>query len=114
MPDVPENMMERLPHYRSKYNAAKKIHVYFIPMRDKYSGQKLYFYAITSEVLHEQMLACLRYNGAIPDYAVVVEKGEGEPPREVKAKMKAFYGFDHDAIIIKTKKEKIDDAKAGA
>lgn len=96
MPEFLEKLMERLPHYRSKYNAAKKIHVYYIPARDRGTGKKTYFYAITSELLHEEMLRCLK-DGVIPHFAAVVEKGEGEPTREIKEKIKAFYGFDHDA-----------------
>ncbi len=89
--------MEKLPHYRSKYDAAKKIHVYFIPAIDKQRSQKIYFYAIASELLHAQMMRCLD-DGNIPDFAVVVEKGTGDPAPEVKAKIKAYYGFDHDAV----------------
>lgn len=91
-----DNMMERLPHYRAKYDAAKKIHVYFIPGIDKQSGKKIYFYAIASEMLHAEMMRCLSL-GDIPHFAVVVEKGTGEPTPDIKAKIKAYYGFDHDA-----------------
>ena len=94
-PDVPESMMQQLPHYRAKYDAAKKIHVYFIPGIDKQSSQPLYFYAIASELLHDQMMRCLK-DGNIPDFAVVVNKGTGTPSQETKAKIKAYYGFDHD------------------
>ena len=94
--DTPENMMEQLPHYRSKYDEAKKIHVYFIPAVDKQRGQLMYFYAIASELLHTEMMKCLK-DGTIPHFAVVVEKGDGTPSAEVKAKIKAYYGFDHDA-----------------
>src|SRR5438105_2385676 len=93
---APSDIMEHLPHYRSKYDAAKKIHVYFIPAVDKQSGKKLYFYAIASEVLHSEMMGCLDH-GDIPHFAVIVEKGEGEPSPDIKAKIKAYYGFDHDA-----------------
>ena len=96
-PDIPENMMERLPHYRSRYNAAKKIHVYYVTGKDRNSGRKVYFYAIASEALHDKMMECLEKQGVIPDFAAVVEKGDGEPTAEVKAKIKAYYGFDHDA-----------------
>lgn len=92
-----EKIMESLPHYRAKYDAAKKIHVYFIPARNTQSGGKVYFYAIASAVLHEEMLRCLNA-GDIPHFAVVVEKGAGEPTAEVKAKIKAYYGFDHDRL----------------
>ena len=95
MTDSTENMMERLPHYRSKYDAAKKIHVYYIPAKDQIRGEKMYFYAIASSVLHEEMMRCIKL-GDIPHFAAVVEKGYGEPTDEVKAKIKAYYGFDHD------------------
>ena len=88
--------MERLPHYRSKYDEAKKIHVYFIPAIDLTTKQHIYFYAIASELLHPQMMRALA-DGNIPDFAVVVQKGTGEPDTEVKNKIKAYYGFDHDA-----------------
>ena len=90
-----EDMMEQLPHYRAKYDAAKKIHVYFIPGKDNKENQKMYFYAIASEVLHSEMLQSLKV-GVIPHFAVVVNKGYGDPTGEVKAKIKAYYGFDHD------------------
>lgn len=93
----PEGMMENLPHYRSKYDAAKKIHVYFIPAMDNDEGKKMYFYAIASEMLHDDMMKSLKL-GVIPHYAVVVEKGHGEPTKEIKEKIKAYYGFDHDAV----------------
>ncbi len=95
-PELPEDMMERLPHYRAKYDAAKKIMVYFIPGKDTQTGQKIYFYAIASSVLHDEMMRCIKL-GDIPHFAAVVEKGAGEPSAEVKAKIKAYYGFDHDS-----------------
>ena len=93
--NMPDNMMEQLPHYRFKYDAAKKIHVYFIPAVDSQQSQKMYFYAIASEVLHSEMMQALKL-GVIPHFAAVVEKGYGEPTVEIKAKIKAYYGFDHD------------------
>lgn len=91
-----DKMMERLPHYRAKYDAAKKIHVYYVPAIDRQRGQKMYFYAIASELLHGEMMRCLAL-GDIPHFAVVVQKGDGEPNKEIKDKIKAYYGFDHDA-----------------
>ena len=93
--DTPDNLMEQLPHYRAKYDAAKKIHVYYVPAIDQQRGEKMYFYAIASELLHKEMMRCIQ-QGDIPHFAVVVEKGFGEPTQEVKAKIKAYYGFDHD------------------
>lgn len=95
-PDNDESMMEKLPHYRAKYDAAKKIHVYFIPANDEQTGKELYFYAIASAALHPEMMRCLD-KGDIPHFAVVVEKGQGQPTTETKEKIKAYYGFDHDA-----------------
>lgn len=88
--------MENLPHYRSKYDAAKKVHVYFIPAIDKRTNKNIYFYAIASELLHNEMMRCLSY-GDIPHFAVIVEKGIGlPPPEEIKQKIKEYYGFDHN------------------
>lgn len=95
MTDDTENMMEKLPYYRAQYDAAKKIHVYYIPATDQKRGEKMYFYAIASAVLHDEMLRCLKL-GDIPHFAAVVEKGYGEPSSETKQKIKTYYGFDHD------------------
>ena len=95
-PDNDDSMMEKLPHYRAKYDAAKKIHVYYIPAHDEKTAQEIYFYAIASETLHSEMMRCIK-QGDIPHFAVVVEKGAGKPNADVKAKIKAYYGFDHDA-----------------
>lgn len=92
-----DDMMESLPHYRAKYDEAKKIHVYFIPAKNTKTGKLLYFYAIASSALHDEMLRCLKL-GDIPYFAAVVEKGEGQPSTEVKDKIKAYYGFDHDGV----------------
>jgi hypothetical protein len=92
------SIMENLPHYRDKYEAAKKINVYFIPAIDERTGEEVYFYAIASSGLHQQMMYCIG-KGDIPHFAVVVEKGAGKPSAEVKDKIKAYYGFDHDKVF---------------
>lgn len=89
------SIMENLPHYRDKYESAKKINVYFIPAKDERTGGDVYFYAIASAGLHQQMMYSID-KGDIPYFAVVVEKGVGKPSVEVKDKIKAYYGFDHD------------------
>ena len=43
-----KDIMEGLPHYRAKYNAAKKIHVYFVPAHDSKRNEKMYFYSFYS------------------------------------------------------------------
>lgn len=95
MSDQERDMMESLPHYKAKYEAAKKINVYFIPAFDEKQNKDMYYYAIASAQLHEQMMHCLA-KGDIPHFAVVVEKGYGIPSQETKAKIKSYYGFDHD------------------
>lgn len=89
------SIMENLPHYRRQYEEAKKINVYFIPAVDEISGDDLYFYAIASTSLHNEMMYSIG-KGDIPYFAVVVEKGRGKPSIEVKDKIKSYYGFDHD------------------
>lgn len=87
--------MENLPHYKEKYEEAKKINVYFIPAFDENRSEKMYFYAIASATLHDKMVLSLKH-GDIPHFAVIVEKGYGDPTSEIKAKIKTYYGFDHD------------------
>lgn len=95
MIDTDKDMMETLPHYRSKYDAAKKIQVYFVPAFDEEKKEPMYFYAIASAMLHEKMMECLK-TGYIPHFAVIVEKGYGTPDEQIKSKIKDYYGFDHD------------------
>ena len=77
--------------------AKKKIKVYFITAFDKEKGEKAYYYAIASASLHDTMLKSLQA-GDIPYFAVIVEKGYGEPTAEVKQKISDYYGFDHDLV----------------
>src|SRR4051812_23779368 len=90
-----QNMMEKLPHYQKKYDEWKQIRVYYIKSFDSDRNEKMYFYAIANASLHDKMLLSLK-DGNIPHFAVIVEKGYGDPTPEVKAKMKTYYGFDHD------------------
>ena len=46
--------------------------------------------------LHDEMMRSLNDDGKIPDFAVIVESGYGDPTPDVKAKMKKDYDFDHD------------------
>lgn len=88
-------MMENLPHYKSKYEAAKKINVYFVPGFDEERMTPVYYYVIASALLHDVIMESLN-QGIIPHFAVIVEKGDGVPTAEVKGKIKSYYGFDHD------------------
>lgn len=91
------DMMQNLPHYKSQYEAAKKINVYYIPAFDENRDEAMYFYAIASALLHDKMMYCLE-KGDIPHFAVIVEKGYGIPTSNVKEKIKSYYGFDHDYL----------------
>jgi hypothetical protein len=89
------NFMQDLPHYRDRYEAAKKLNVYFIPAYDEDSSVNAFFYVLASASLHDEMVSSLK-QGVIPNFAVVVESGFGEPTTEIKDKIKNYYGFDHD------------------
>jgi len=89
------SMMQDLPHYRERYEAQKKTNVYFIPAHDDEKDMPMFFYAIVSATLHEDMMYALS-RGDIPHFAVIVEKGYGIPTQEIKDKIKMHYGFDHD------------------
>lgn len=89
------SIMQDLPHYREKYEAQKKVRVYFIPAIENGTNEPTFFYAMASASLHDEMMQSLN-EGSIPDYAVIVESGYGEPTKEIKDKIKLHYGFDHD------------------
>lgn len=79
--------------YAKRLDEERKVNVYFLPIQMK-DGSDYYAYVAASALLHDQFMAALEYN-QIPDFAVVVARGEGKPDDEIKNKMKEFYGFDH-------------------
>jgi len=83
-----------VPSYRARLAEEKKINVYFVPGTG-HDGKAMYSYVVCSALLHEQFLEAVKL-GVIPDFAVVVAAGEGTPDEETKARMKQYYGFDHD------------------
>ncbi len=89
------SIMQDLPHYRDRYEAAKKVNVYFVPAYDQVEKEMAFFYVLASAALHDKMVKSLE-SGTIPDFAVIVESGYGDPSFEVKDKIKTTYGFDHD------------------
>lgn len=89
------SLMQDLPHYREKYEAQKKINVYYIPGHDDERNMPMFFYVIASSTLHNDMMYALA-QGDIPHFAVIVESGYGQPSQEIKDKIKLHYGFDHD------------------
>lgn len=97
VPEKPSAYLDRTrSDFESQQNLWKQIRVYFIRGLDKTTNERAYFYAIAHHSLHEKMMLSLNEDGNIPNFAVIVEKGYGDPTPEVKAKMKNFYGFDHD------------------
>jgi hypothetical protein len=82
------------PKFCERLAAEKKVNVYFVPGSDN-SDQQTYAYVVVSSALHDNFMEALA-KGSIPDFAVIVEMGFGEPTAEVKAKIKNYYGFDHD------------------
>lgn len=87
-------MSYRRDSYADRLAQEKKVNIYFIPYEDD-SSKKLYAYVAASALLHDKFMAALEFN-QIPDFAVVVARGEGEPTTEVKDMIKRYYGFDHD------------------
>lgn len=75
----------------------KKTNVYYIPGTDA-QGAFTYAYAVCSALLHEQMVEAVRL-GTIPDFAVIVEAGTGQPSEETKARIAEYYGFTHEAEL---------------
>lgn len=63
-------------------------------------GGKIYAYvAVRADKLEEFMEAQKQGTFYPEDFGIVVESGEGEPSDEVKHKMTAEYGFNHDAML---------------
>jgi hypothetical protein len=91
----PFEIYRRLPSHQARLAAEKQVNVYYIPGRDA-AGAAMYLYAVCSALLHAPFVEAVRL-GAIPDFAVVVEMGAGEPDAHVKEKMLNYYGFDHDS-----------------
>ncbi|MBV8938699.1 MAG: hypothetical protein JO089_02515 [Alphaproteobacteria bacterium] len=87
------DMDRALPSHQQRLAEEKKVNVYFVPGADR-NGNPNYVYAVCSSMLHEMFLHAVR-DGNIPDFAVVVEMGGGEPSEAVKEKMLRYYGFDH-------------------
>ncbi len=83
--------------FRKNLEEEKKVRVYYVCSQDS-EGTPIYCYAVVSALLHDKFLAALEY-GQVPDFAVVVEMGKGEPTQAVKDKMKQYYNFDHDLHV---------------
>ena len=79
--------------YAKRLAEERKTNVYYLPITTK-DGRNHYSYIIVSALLHEKFVQAVEMN-QVPDYAVVIERGFGEPSDDVKKKMKDFYGFDH-------------------
>lgn len=71
----------------------RKVNIYFVQMHNA-EGQQHFFYVAASGLLHEQFALALEAN-VIPDFAVIVASGSGEPNEATKQDMKEKYGFDH-------------------
>lgn len=89
------DFVSKFSGYAQRLEEEKKIRVYYIPAYNPVKQSNEFFYAVVSSLLHEKFMEALEF-GVIPDFAVVVETGDGEPTPEIKDKMKRYYGFDHD------------------
>ncbi len=73
-------------------------------------GQPIYAYvAVRADRLEEFMEA--QGSGVFypEDYGVIIEAGEGEPPPEIRQKMKEEYGFDEGGMIDIPSEKEVDD-----
>ena len=86
--------------YRDQLAREKQVRVYFVPAFDQRHQRRVYFYLVASAMLDDRMQEAIS-KGIVPDFAVVAEKGFDEPTEEVKARVKKYYNFDHDAEIAK-------------
>ncbi len=93
--DDPFDMYRQLPSHQQRLAKEKEVNCYYVPGTDS-SGALNYVYVVCSALLHDMFVESIT-KGAVPDYAVVVEMGSGEPTAEVKKKILDYYGFDHDA-----------------
>lgn len=80
-------------------DAWKQVRTYFITSFNEDEKKEMYFYAIANQSLHGQVMESLDKYGKIPDFAVIVASGYYPPSENVKAMMKACYGFDHDKYV---------------
>ena len=69
------------------------VNMYFVPTVSP-EGKKRYQYVLVKACYHQAFLLCSA-KGTVPDYAVVVEEGAGEPCELVRKRMKLLYGFEH-------------------
>jgi hypothetical protein len=98
--------------FRQRLADERKVNVYFIPGKNK-SGEKTFLYALASAALHEQFIESVKKYDEVPDFAVIVENGIGDPTPEIKAKIKSYYGFDHD-LLANNDNVAIDTANAAS
>jgi hypothetical protein len=73
-------------------------------------GKKIYAYvAIRADKLESFMEAQKQGTFYPEDYGIIIESGEGEPSDEIKQKMTAEYGFNHEAMLDIGSAEKAHD-----
>lgn len=83
--------------YAKRLEEEKKIKIFYIPFTLG-DGSQYYAYIAVSALLEKQFIEAIEYN-QIPDYSVVIARGPGNPPQDLKDRMKQFYGFDHEEYL---------------
>jgi len=99
--------------FGKRLSEEKKVNVYFVPGKNKF-GEKTFLYALASATLHDKFVESIKKHGEVPDFAVIVEIGVGDPTPEIKAKIKDYYGFDHDYYANATNDNVNSDTNASA
>ena len=79
--------------YANRYAEESKVDVYFVSFSNA-DDQSYYFYVMASALLRKEFIKAKEAK-VIPDFAVVLRHGPGEPSEDTKQKMKDYYGFDH-------------------
>ena len=79
--------------------AEKTVCILLVRGEDNDGGAIFAYVAVRADKLEAFMEA--QKNGTFypEDYGVIVESGTGEPSDEVKEKMRAEYGFNHDSMV---------------
>ena len=111
-PSSPKDFMllsELLARAHAKYEAYQEakelastnaINVYLVPGKDR-NGEPAFTFVIVSKEMHSHFMASLE-TGVVPDFAIVVAAGYGEPGPDVKEYMRKYYGFDYAQAKVAT------------
>ena len=95
---------------RSEQIIAEKTVCILLVRGETPEGSKIFAYvAIRADKLEAFMEAQKQGTFYPEDYGIIIESGEGDPSDEVRARMTAEYGFNHEAMLDIANTEKAGD-----